>query len=398
MANLISEYINKRMSPPQLIEELKQLIKKYNSQTGRWLLVYASDPSKGNLSSGVDPSLNMQDFYMIQDILHDCVNQNIDIYLETPGGSGEAAEEIAKFLHNKFTEVGFIIAGEAKSAGTILVLSGDKISMTDTGSLGPIDAQIMVGRSRVSAYDYLEWVKEVRDETEKTNSIIPFNAVMVAQISPGELKGVENSLKFATSLVEEWLERYKFKNWSITESRKLRVTDEMKKNRAKEVAQYLVNHTEWKSHARSLKIKDFDGLLKIDRIDDKTKISDIVYRIKTVIGLLFDSSPYFKAFILENLDIFRTVATMTQGAPGMIPEIKDKNARVEFGILCPRCKTENKAFGYINATFKSIKDAALPRDPKVINNMIICRSCGFNIDLTPAKTVIEAQTKKTIII
>src|SRR5450759_4064698 len=119
MANLISEYINKRMSPPQIIEAIKQLIKKYNSETGRWLFVYSSDPSKGNPSSGVDPSLNMQDFFMIQDILHDCKNPNIDIYLETPGGSGEAAEEIAKFFHNTFKDVGFIIAGEAKSAGTI---------------------------------------------------------------------------------------------------------------------------------------------------------------------------------------------------------------------------------------------------------------------------------------
>lgn len=398
MANLISEYINKGMSPPQLIAEIKQLVKKYNNETGRWLFVYSSDPSKGNLSSGVDPSLNMQDFFMIQDILHDCKNPNIDIYLETPGGSGEAAEEIAKFLHNTFNDVGFIIAGEAKSAGTILVLSGDHISMTDTGSLGPIDAQIVVGRSRVSAYDYLEWVKEVREETARTNAIIPFNAVMVAQISPGELRGVENSLNFATCLVEEWLEKFKFKNWTITETRRLAVTQKMKKDRAKEVAQHLVNHTEWKSHARSLKIKDLDGLLKIVRIDDNPVVSDIVYRLKTLLGLLFDSSTYFKAFILENLDIFRTIATMSQGAPGMIPEIKEKNARIEFGVLCPRCKTENKAFGYINATFKTVKDAALPRDKSVINNIITCKSCKFSIDLTPAKTQIEAQTKKTIII
>jgi ClpP class serine protease len=69
----------------------------------------------------------------------------IDFYTETPGGSGEAAEEIAKFLRKKFEGVNFVIAGEAKSAGTILVLSGDNIYMTDTGSLGPIDAQVKIG-------------------------------------------------------------------------------------------------------------------------------------------------------------------------------------------------------------------------------------------------------------
>ena len=32
--------------------------------------------------------------------------------------------------------------------------------MTETGSLGPIDAQMRIGRSVISAYDYMEWVEE----------------------------------------------------------------------------------------------------------------------------------------------------------------------------------------------------------------------------------------------
>ena len=67
--------------------------------------------------------------------------QRIDMYIETPGGSGETAEEVAKFLRNNFDTVSFVVCGEAKSAGTIIVLSGDEILMTETGSLGPIDAQ-----------------------------------------------------------------------------------------------------------------------------------------------------------------------------------------------------------------------------------------------------------------
>lgn len=60
-----------------------------------------------------------------------------------------------------------MIAGEAKSAGTILVLSGDNIFMTDTGSLGPIDAQVRIGRSVVSAHDYKEWIDLKREEALK---------------------------------------------------------------------------------------------------------------------------------------------------------------------------------------------------------------------------------------
>lgn len=67
-----------------------------------------------------------------------------------------------------------MIAGEAKSAGTILVLSGDNIFMTDTGSLGPIDAQVRIGRSVVSAHDYKEWIDLKREEALKNGSLNPF--------------------------------------------------------------------------------------------------------------------------------------------------------------------------------------------------------------------------------
>ncbi len=205
-----------------------------------------------------------------------------------------------QIFEKKIKEVNFVIAGEAKSAGTILALSGDNIYMTDTGSLGPIDAQVKIGRSVVSAHDYKEWVENKRKEAEEKGSLNPFDAIMVAQISPGELGGIINSLEFAKDLVSEWLEKYKFKNWKKTESKQEIVTDEKRKARAREVANYLANHTEWRSHGRSLKIEDFDGLLQIERIDDDPKLADIVYRIKTVIRLIFDHSTLYTLSPLDN--------------------------------------------------------------------------------------------------
>jgi hypothetical protein len=49
--------------------------------------------------------------------------------------------------------------------------------MADTGSLGPIDAQVKIGRSVVSAHDYKEWVGLKRDEAAKNGSLNPFDAV-----------------------------------------------------------------------------------------------------------------------------------------------------------------------------------------------------------------------------
>ena len=145
---VMAEYIGKTRI--ELEEEIISLIKKYNSlDSERELMVFSSAIGKPI----PDIPINMDDYYMIFDILNDSSKKQIDIYIETPGGIGEAAEEIGRFLHKKFDSVNFIVSGEAKSAGTILVLSGNEIKMTESGSLGPIDAQIQIGRMRVSAYD-----------------------------------------------------------------------------------------------------------------------------------------------------------------------------------------------------------------------------------------------------
>ena len=183
-----------------------------------------------------------------------------------------------------------MIVGEAKSAGTILALSGDNLFMSDTGSLGPIDAQVKIGRSMVSAYDYKAWVDEKKEEAKKNGRLNAFDAIMVAQISPGEINGVVNSLKFAQDLVAGWLEQYKFKNWTETETNHTPITQEMKRKRAEEVSESLCDHMSWRSHGRSLKIEDLNSVLKIERVDDTPELADILYRIKTVIRLIFDSS------------------------------------------------------------------------------------------------------------
>ena len=67
----------------------------------------------------------------------------MDVIIETPGGDGAVAEDIVRLLRGKFDEVCFIVPGYAKSAGTIIVMSGDDILMGPTSALGPIDAQLL---------------------------------------------------------------------------------------------------------------------------------------------------------------------------------------------------------------------------------------------------------------
>lgn len=402
MASILNEYLSKRFGFIELQDELQRLIKEYNKYTGRYMFVYASDNNKGR-SRDIDVSMVQDDFYNIQDILRESTHKKIDFYIETPGGSGEAAEEIAKFLRKKFEEVNFVIAGEAKSAGTILVLSGDNIYMTDTGSLGPIDAQVRIGRSVVSAHDYKEWVDLKRAEAATSGSLNPFDAVMIAQISPGELYGVINSLEFAKDLVKCWLENHKFKNWNITRESKTPVTPEMRKERAEKVAEMFCDHTTWRTHGRSLKIEDLQEVLIIKRIDDDSKLAELAYRIKTVIRLIFLGSPVYKLFYIDDLKISKTFSvSSSSNLPIANPFTQQKGQAktidaVELDIQCPKCGKRHKVNGYMDINSKQISVAKLPTNKNIKeNDILVCNVCNFALDLKPIKNQVETQTKRKV--
>jgi len=391
---LMNEYINRKLSGSDLQSELLELISKYNKLRSTYLLVYVAAIGKPI----PDVQLGQADFYVIHDLLVDRKDRHkIDVYIETPGGSGETAEEIVKCLHNNFDIVSFVVSGEAKSAGTLIVLSGDEILMTETGSLGPIDAQMKIGRSVISAYDYFEWVEEKRKEAKEQGTLNPFDATMIAQITPGEIGSVFNALKFAEDLVVEWLIKYKFKTWTITETRKIPVTDEMKKERADQIVKELIDHSKWRLHGRSIKINDLvaDIGLRITRIDDDPKLSDIIYRIQTVCRLLFDSTTIYKIFATEDNKIFNQAVKV--GTPIRMPIKKSVNV-VEIRQKCPKCGTVHKLYAkfepdpQIDIDLKKKGFKPFPKDAKLKCN------CGFEIDLSGIKNQIEIQSGRKIIV
>ena len=85
----------------------------------------------------------------------------LTICLTTPGGEAEVVEklvEIVRFHYPK--EVNFIVPSAAFSAGTIFCMSGDRIFMDYSASLGPIDPQVPDREDKylVPALGYLDKV------------------------------------------------------------------------------------------------------------------------------------------------------------------------------------------------------------------------------------------------
>jgi hypothetical protein len=396
---LVNEYIQRNLSAQELQEELKKLITQYNKLKSTYLLVHAAAIGKP-----VPPpliSLNVDDYYIIFDMLRKVTLKNLDYYIETPGGSADVVAEIVRFIRSKFEQVSFVVSGQAKSAGTILVLSGDEILMSESGSLGPIDAQIQIGRSQISAYDYMEWINAKRKEAEENKKLNPLDATMVAQISPGEIGLVDHALRFAEDLVVEWLPKYKFRNWDTTETRKISVTPEMKRERAAEIAKKLMDRTKWRTHGRSIKIAELEEEigLKITKLDKLPDIADLIYRIQTVIRLLLSSTDIYKIIATADERLIYQ-ALSTRAAPKIkIPKLPP-GAQAEVGELevkCSKCGKPHKLYA------KFVEKPGLDNEmqkkgfiPFPKDNKLKC-SCGFEHNLIGLRNSIEMKTHRKII-
>lgn len=393
--SLMGEYIGRRLSAADLEKELLFRIRQYNKYRGTYLIVYAA--AIGKQISAL--SLDMDDYYLVADMLRGKQLRKLDFYVETPGGSAEAAEEMIKFIRkdSEGVEISFVVSGEAKSAGTILVLGGDEILMTKTGSLGPIDAQVKIGRSVISAYDYMDWLKEVSDKAKDQKSLALEEIAIISQISPGEIKHVENARDYARDLVSSWLAAYKFRNWHVTETRRLPVDDGMRRERAEAIAGELVNHKRWRTHGRSLKIEDLQGLgLRVTAVDDDQELADCVYRIQTVLRLLLQSTTTYKVLATESEKIMKQAVPMAAlGAPG--PGHSAAPA-AQLEIRCPQCGKVHKFYGKFAAdpaVDRAMQSQGLKPIPK--ESKLVCE-CGYQIDLMGPINSIETKARRKLIV
>lgn len=248
------------------MERQRQLARISELRDGRDVLVIAADfRGPRHNPSAADISINFTDILAVQDQIAELKGGRLDLILESPGGSGEAAEDIVRILRQKYFDISVIVPGWAKSAATIMTMAANEILMGTTSALGPIDAQIQRQGKVFSAEALLIGIDEIKKESAAgrlNSAYIP----MLQQISPGELQAARNALKFAQILVRQWLNEFKFSGWTHHATTAQPVTPEERLARADEIAQMLSNHSTWLTHGRSIKIDDLRKMgLRIDR-------------------------------------------------------------------------------------------------------------------------------------
>jgi hypothetical protein len=214
----------------------------------------------------------------------------IIVFLNTPGGSAETVEKLVEIIRFHYQEVFFIVPDEAMSAGTIFCMSGDKIYMDYTSSLGPIDPQVHNGKDWVPALGYLDQVERMIKRSA-SGDLTDAELLIFQNQDLAMLSRFEQAKNLTITLLKKWLVDFKFKYWEIHHSTaglvNQKVTQEQKIARAEEIATMLSDNKLWHSHGRMIGISTLTTVLKL-RIEDYSKDTDLRAKILAYSDFLTD--------------------------------------------------------------------------------------------------------------
>lgn len=177
------------------------------------------------------------------------------VVLTTPGGSLNPVNRMVSILRHFYSEVNFIVPDYAYSAGTIFCMSGDNIYMNYYSALGPVDPQVQNKDGKlVAALGYLDKINELLAKAQ-SNTISQAEFLILKDFDLAELRAYEQAKELAVNLIQKWLVKYKFKDWT-KHSDNRSVTLQEKVQRANEIANKLSDNNTWKSHARAINMDE----------------------------------------------------------------------------------------------------------------------------------------------
>lgn len=118
------------------------LIGDIEERTKRRLVVYFANRSESALIDTNDP-------IYFGEMLSDIGSAPVDLLLETSGGLTDAAEHVVSILEKLAPDLRVVVAGSAKSNGTVLCFAGQSIVLGVLSELGPIEPHLSISNSLI---------------------------------------------------------------------------------------------------------------------------------------------------------------------------------------------------------------------------------------------------------
>lgn len=217
-------------------------------------------------------SITNEDIHGFMSAFNGLNGDKLDIILHSPGGSPEAAEQIVKYIRKKYNDVRAIIPQNAMSAATMIACSCDTILMGKHSAIGPIDPQITYptesGHFTAPAQSILDEFEQAKEEIKKDPATAPIWIRRIDKYPIGFLKICDNTINLSKEIVANWLATWMLK------------ADPEKEKLSKEIADWLGDTNEHKTHGRPIDINEAraKGMI-VEALEDNNELQDKVLSV-----------------------------------------------------------------------------------------------------------------------
>ena len=202
--------------------EIIKKLENFEEGKQRTLILYIAD------FEAPRSSLALEDTIILSDILNTIGKVDyLDLLIHSPGGAGNAAEEIVDMCDRHcLKEFRVIVPFWAKSAATLIALCSDKIIMGETSQLGPIDPQIWVVNmdipQLVSGFSFInsrdELVKKIRDASDKGEDPLPY-LQQISTLNPAFVDHCIRLIEFTRDFGVKRMPKRMLKNKELAEEK-----------------------------------------------------------------------------------------------------------------------------------------------------------------------------------
>lgn len=263
--------------------------------TGRPLIVYATDflnKDKVAAAKG-DVEIDLSDRDGFIEVTQALSNKEADVMLYSPGGLPDAADSIVHILRSAFERIRFIVPSVAKSAATMIALSGHDLLMEHNAELGPIDPQFRFvkadGTTVVApAQAIIDQFEKAQDSIGKDPKKLAAWIPILQQYGPSLYQQSLNAIDLSKRYVEEWLKTGMFKT-----------LDAEAAAAAKKVVDYLGDHNQFKSHSARIGIPELRRQgVPVNILNEDKPLHEAVMRVYYAIMLTFGGTGAYR--VIEN--------------------------------------------------------------------------------------------------
>lgn len=263
------------ITPADLVSPLDKLrriyLAKLAAHTGRAVITYYSGFQEHPEAPPRVLQVGSADIAGFMEACSDAPEEGVDLFLHSPGGDGDAAEQVCAYLRTQFTHVRAIVPVYAMSAATMMALGADEILMGAHSQIGPIDPQITIptpsGPRTASAQAIKDQFEMARQQCRDTSNLAAWTPIL-RDYSPGLLSTCDHAAERAKNIVATALEKYMLAN----------AEDPAKS--AGEAAEWFGNAKEFLSHARPVRRDEArEHEIVVNDLEDDAELQDLVLSV-----------------------------------------------------------------------------------------------------------------------